>query len=258
MPKGNREDRICLSEESARGKCRFCENRRLSVPLKVLAAQIDEVYRENFQQGFWSSIHQQEGNLPVDNIQEIAEIEFEVAEAIVDILSAEEYRAVMDGAEAYYLDGSHHVERDVYPSEQQWAWNAFYQRIRHQRRYFDDEGRQLLHDLLGNLAELEPSPVLTLRPNGEVSRIFRARKASSRKEAEKLYSDASREIGPPPPSKALAGRMSAHGIPVFYGTFSENLAVAEVRPYVGGLIVVGQFEIIRELKLLDLAHFVSF
>ena len=49
--------------------------------------------------------------------------------------------------------------------------------------------------------------------------------------------------------------MNAHGIPVFYGAFSEEVAVAEIRPHVGGLIVVGKFEVIKPLKLLDLSQY---
>src|SRR5207244_1470845 len=48
------------------------------------------------------------------------------------------------------------------------------------------------------------------------------------------------------------GRMNSAGIPVFYGGFSEDVCVAEVRPHVGGIVVTGQFHVTRPLQLLDL------
>ena len=46
--------------------------------------------------------------------------------------------------------------------------------------------------------------------------------------------------------------MNPAGIPVFYGGFSEDICIAEVRPHVGGIVVVGEFRAARRLQLLDL------
>jgi len=53
------------------------------------------------------------------------------------------------------------------------------------------------------------------------------------------------EIGPPPPARAMAGRMNARGIAVFYGALDAATAVAEVRPPSGSKVLVGRFEILR-------------
>jgi hypothetical protein len=42
--------------------------------------------------------------------------------------------------------------------------------------------------------------------------------------------------------------------PVFYGAFSDDVCTAEVRPYVGGLVLVGEFRTTRRLRLLDLTR----
>ena len=47
--------------------------------------------------------------------------------------------------------------------------------------------------------------------------------------------------------------MNPAGIPTFYGAFSEEVAVAEVRPPVGSLIAVGKFSLLRAIKLLDVS-----
>jgi hypothetical protein len=113
----------------------------------------------------------------------------------------------------------------------------------------------LLQSLLGDLDELQPSPILMLRPGSSGGIIIRARRASSLEEAMRFCNKAVREVGPPPREKAIAGRMNAYGIPVFYGAFSEKVAIAEVRPSVGGLVVVGQFAIITPLRVLDLTQY---
>lgn len=48
--------------------------------------------------------------------------------------------------------------------------------------------------------------------------------------------------------------MNAPGIPVFYGSFDVETCVAEIRAPVGGSAVIGKFEIIQPLRLLDLTQ----
>jgi hypothetical protein len=50
---------------------------------------------------------------------------------------------------------------------------------------------------------------------------------------------------------AIAGRMNARGISVFYGASSADTALSEVRPPVGSQVAIARFEIIRPLRLLD-------
>ena len=58
-------------------------------------------------------------------------------------------------------------------------------------------------------------------------------------------------IGPPPAALARAGRMNAHGISVFYGATDSKIAIGEVRPPVGSRVIVGQFTLLRKIRLLD-------
>jgi RES domain len=50
-----------------------------------------------------------------------------------------------------------------------------------------------------------------------------------------------RDIGPPPPSVAVAGRMNAAGISVFYGATHPGVALAEVQPPVGSKSIDRRF-----------------
>ena len=40
--------------------------------------------------------------------------------------------------------------------------------------------------------------------------------------------------------------------PVFYGAFEMSTCIAEIRPPVGSHVVAGTFELIRDVRLLDL------
>jgi hypothetical protein len=46
--------------------------------------------------------------------------------------------------------------------------------------------------------------------------------------------------------------MNPHGISVFYGATDPLVALSEIRPPVGSRVVIGRFELLRPLRLLDL------
>ena len=60
------------------------------------------------------------------------------------------------------------------------------------------------------------------------------------------------EIGPPPAEKTTDMRASKAEEVVFYGADDETTAVAEVRPAVGYIVSVAQFEIARDVRVVDL------
>lgn len=59
------------------------------------------------------------------------------------------------------------------------------------------------------------------------------------------------ELGPAPVELAAPNRMSAAGVPAFYGSDRESTCLAEVKGK-GEFAVVGTFETLRELRILDL------
>jgi hypothetical protein len=119
------------------------------------------------------------------------------------------------------------------------------------KRFFDEEARTLLAKILG-----EPGselPWFELGPNSQVQFVYRARRADTKLMVKEILLNPAKELGPPPLT-TIAGRMNPAGISVFYGALSEKTAIAEVRPFVGGSVVVGCFKPIRNLKLLDLSQ----
>lgn len=59
-------------------------------------------------------------------------------------------------------------------------------------------------------------------------------------------------LGPPPPDRARSSRMSPVGISYLYVSDTAETCVAEVRPPVGSMVVVGEFCTNKELRILDL------
>jgi hypothetical protein len=55
----------------------------------------------------------------------------------------------------------------------------------------------------------------------------------------------------PRPERALEGRANPKGIPCLYLSTTRDAAMSEVRPWVGALVSVGQFQIIRDLTIVD-------
>ncbi len=82
--------------------------------------------------------------------------------------------------------------------------------------------------------------------------IFRGRQANDDGTRRTIYSAPIRQLGAPPAEMAVAGRMNPAGISVLYGSLDAETCAAELRLPVGGSALIGKFEIIRPLPLLDL------
>ncbi len=61
----------------------------------------------------------------------------------------------------------------------------------------------------------------------------------------------------PQRNKAREGRANPKGIPYFYLAKDERTAMAEVRPWLGSWISLAQFEVVRNLKLVDCSQKIS-
>lgn len=259
-----------IRTNGSRARCENCGRRRKSVSLEQLAELVDGVYRDFYSPGEMEPRfsrdddhveYQQSGESPVDIVQEMLEVDYEIAEKIVGLLAdAEAYSVARDGADAFYDDSGGYVfiPHAVWPHEQNEAWRRFEERVRYVRRFYDDEGRASLDELLGDVEAAgwagAPSPVRVLKP-GEDLRIYRARRTDTAAGSRKVLKDPRAELGPPPRDLRMGGRMNAPGIAIFYGALSIETCIAEIRPAVGGQVVVGAFEAVRPLKLLDLSVF---
>ncbi len=248
--------RQLLREEASPGRCASCGNRRLATSLEEIAAQIDSAYREHYRPGDDTGFGTT-GEDPASIVQEIAKIEPDIAESVVEYLSAQEARDVQKGAEPYYDQDSNYEFIDPHPGELLIAWEEFRTRLLHEQRFFDREAADRLAVIFGDGHSIaDPKDLVRVciahLKRGEA--VFRARRADSRDVLRQIGNDPRQQLAPPAPRLAVAGRMNAAGIPVFYGAFSADVCIAEVRPHVGGTVVVGEFRTTRRLRVLDLTR----
>ena len=153
-------------------------------------------------------------------------------------------------------DGTAYVRRDPYgpPSgepEEIWYWEKFCETVKTKQRFLflsskDEEQHdyRLPSNFLFRLAHhFMPTLIHVLTPE---TRIYRARINSENK---KLWHE---DLTSPPQDRSRNTRMSPAGISCFYGGMTPEVCIHEVRPSVADDIVVADFEIIKELFVLDL------
>jgi len=244
-----------LREIGRVGRCSFCRKRRITVPLPQFAQKIDEAIRKYYCPAEYSDNPQYwaDGRTAAEIIEDIAGVEQTVAGTVDKYLHHAESHDVQDGGDAYYRGVPlEHVP--PYPGDFMETWEYFEERLKHRVRFFDDEAKRSLDEVFADVRTLaDGKAIVTLEPTGEYSTFYRARILDHGTDAKGIVRDPARELGPPPPSRAAAGRMNPVGIPVFYGAFAEDVAVAEVRPPVGAVVAIGKFILLRTIQLLDVS-----
>lgn len=138
----------------------------------------------------------------------------------------------------------------------QW-WNDLSETLTHQNRHFNSVAEAILKKVFEGIEDLKvgnDEPLLRSIGSGtETPDLFRARSFSSLTEVPDAVDRPDMEVGPPPAYYAGNGRLNSRHQAVFYGALDTPTARSEIRPPVGSYVVVAKFEILRELKILDLS-----
>ena len=185
-----------------------------------------------------------------------AQIDEVPAEDIREVLASRHgdiERAKM-GEECAFDEESHYTESEPDDDEYKESWFAFETSIKTETRFFSQAARTTLDSIFDVFADpnLGGQPlVVDAGPNTALENVYRARVFESDEALQLALKRADLHIGPVPTEKARAGRMNAHGISVFYGATSVEAAVGEVRPPVGSRVLVGSFQLMRKVRLLD-------
>ena len=234
--------------------CSYCGVKREALTLNNLAECIRKALLEHFRltpgypiesyeyflesEGTWARSGEQVNFV----IAEMAGLSEEVAEEIQGLLSERYgFRAVKEGDENPYEIEAQYEERQANDRHFRYTWQEFRTEIQSHARFFSKHAEEMLNNIFGDLTGLnvyDGSPrIRAIEPADEDRFIWRARIAQSTEDLKDILMAPDRELGPPPSSSATGGRMSAQGIPVFYGAFDEATCVAEVRPTVGSHVV---------------------
>ena len=191
-------------------------------------------------------------------IAEIAGLDEKVAGDITALLSDQHggHWAIREGGEDPYGGDAMYEARGPNDFGFRYTWAELRREIRSRSRFFSTESEEMLRFIFGDLnahTSTDARPVVREITLGDQdASVWRARAALSTEELETILSSPSRELSSPPSKLAKPGRMNAQGIPVFYGAIDQRTCVSEVRAPVGAHVVVGRFDLLRSVRLLDL------
>ena len=250
--------------------CSYCGERRQTFPLEEMAARIHEVVQQHFHltpnypdnpdelYAFrFGHDWERRGCSPNDLVAEIAGLEQEIADDIVQHLSdIHSYRMVRHGGEDPYGLEARYEESGPNAGPFRIIWDNVPNSIQHQVRFFNTDAEDALNRVFTELNTLQTtageSVLEVIGYDGDCTDIWRARRAGSPCQLKQILADPSSQMGPPPPATTPAGRMNSAGIPVFYGALDQDTAIAEIRPPVGSYVVTGKFQLLQPVRLLNL------
>ncbi|CAM2140451.1 RES domain-containing protein [Pararobbsia alpina] len=265
----------CIEDEVLRGTvesdgepllCECCgEESNNAFSYERLGEELEPIVREHFQLGptvrkFYDDDKEgweQEGDLLSDIVQMVLGQDVDDPDALVTaLMDAEDYWPG-DGEEAFYDDTQLYVPCKATPHTWMAEWHYLREELAHRRRFFSDGARALFDRLFEGVTGLkffdkdtdQWLPVVNDLPAG--TDVLRARVVRSDPELRAFVEAPSRELGAPPAEKAPAGRMNAAGIAVFYGALDSGTCLAEMRPALGGRVLVGEFRTTQALRILD-------
>lgn len=251
-----------IKAEGKRHKCTYCTKLRRCFSV----SQVGDLVHEIFMTQLTHEEHESRGDSPMFWVANILSIDEEaVATAVLEYLS--ETHDDYDSGSSLYDDSTYY--RTERPDGRTYAkkWGALRQSLLHESRYFNPTAQKLLDEMFDGLnfglsdkapAHLPPymigrSVVTVIGPREQKTALYRAREARHQEQAAQFLKDPVGQLGPPPPLIARAGRMNPAGVSLFYGAFEPDTCVPEIRAPVGTYVVIGRFDVLRPLRLLDFA-----
>ena len=190
-------------------------------------------------------------------IADAASIDEGAARDVLDILEHRhsDIEMAQMGEECEFDSDSHYEWKSPKDHEFAFEWQGIERSLKSQSRFFNQAAEAFLARLFANLDGRVTSDgrpvVVTAGPETQHQSFFRARVFHSSDELDEAMMRPDLHLGPPPSRFARAGRMNANGISMFYGASDKGVALAEVRPPVGSRALVGEFQLTRPVRLLD-------
>jgi hypothetical protein len=257
-----------IERTDVRGDCGFCGKAAALIwTTNALAKRIGQVFERHFKPvpldpnpleeeliGIGQLAWPREGESPSELIERIAGVSSAVANRLLDVF-ASEWTFGKDRFLQNHFDGdARYEERPGSGLEVFDTWSSLQEEVHHSSRYFSRRVREFLDDLFDGIHERNGQrPVVrAINPGDDDGSMFRARVATDTKKLKEILRDPPRQLSAPLGRLARANRMNASGVAALYAAFDESTCLAEVRPPVGSQVVVGRFELLRSVRVLDL------
>lgn len=232
--------------------CSYCGIKRKTIKLEELAGMFHNMFIENYEQPEDGPDYDNNGDPAEFIIQEVLEIDEIPAADLFSILQ-DNYNDYQ-GLETIYDECFRYLRVKRADDTIDWAWENMEESLKKQARYFNKDVKVFLDELFSDIENMKTAESKrAINEIGEKEIFYRARAFENYEDVEKALEHPEKFFGPPPHELARSGRMNAHGVPVFYGATSVEIAVAEVRPVVGNYVVVVAFKPLRPLLILDIS-----
>jgi hypothetical protein len=265
----------CIDNEGEEGECSFCgEDEIPCMTLEEFSDRIEAAFDTHYSRTSsepnsyeYAMLRdkeidydwEREGQQTLYAIMDAANTSEEIAQDVRAILSYRhfDFEEATMGMEAEFSDEAHY--EDIMPRDERWQeeWDSFEKQIKTEARFFSRTAAAHLGELFDGIDEMRTrggrSLVETIGPETNITHLYRGRVFQSEDPLQKAMKRPDLELSAPPAWAAASGRMNAKGISVFYGATTPEIALAEVRPPVGSWVALARFEVIRPLRLLDLA-----
>jgi hypothetical protein len=262
-----------IAQTGKHERCSYCNTYESAWSIEQAASAIEKALGEHYvrtpdQPNSWQQAWladkesdytwEREGEPIADVIEQAADIPTQAAEDILEVLAERhsDFEAAMMGDESEFDPASYYERTSAASTQWQREWRLFEESLRTEARFFSRSAAGHLAPVFGEIHKIGTrsgrSLVVQAGPGNSFMHLFRARVFQADAPLEEALCRPDLHLGPPPARLATAGRMSARGISVFYGSPTSETAIAEVRPPVGSRVAVARFAITRTLQLLDL------
>ncbi len=259
-----------ITRDGVVDRCNFCQSdENPTIELDGLGERVHEVIDKYFyltpseaegyeyylaREGLW-----ERDGYPVDDLlQDLVGVEPEISSMIHEWLS-DKYDAWGKDAlceDQPYDSDAQYAEKEIDTLDFLESWSFFKHNIRAKSRFFNQHAKEVLDTIFQNLGILVTgsgeSVIQEFPVDDPASDIYRARIALTFKEREEIILGLPKSLGAPPHKHAISGRMNAGGISMFYGAKDVETCITEVRAPVGSSVVVGKFQPLRSINILDL------
>lgn len=254
------------------GHCDFCASDGSVITVADLAGRVQDAFEAHYARtsdqpdAFQSAMlgdressyeWERDGEPILDAIQSAALVEENLAQEILDILAEEhaDWDSQAVGDECEFDPESYNDRKGPNDIEFQLEWRSLERSLKQETRFFNKIAETLLDRIFigieGFRTRDDRGVIRHAGPMTGLEQFSRARVFHSDDKLGAALERPDRDLGPPPSTHATAGRMNARGVSLFYGATDEDAALAEVRPPVGSRVLVGRFEVLRPLRLLD-------
>lgn len=259
-----------MQKNNNHNKCLYCEKNQETISMEELCELLKNIIENHYfltpdePVGYeYTLVKDKEidyewvrsGELLNFVLQELVGVDEDIANDIQEFIS-ETYGDHMEYIEEDpYGDEAHYLEKEPDGQEFQNLWSFFKTIVITRGRFLNKNAEDILKELFSNLDSLKTvdgeSVIKKITDNSRDRYIYRGRVSQSQESLKEILKDPVLNLSPPLPKVAKSGRMNAEGISVFYGAKDIDTCISEVRPPVGSTVVIGKFEIIRDVNILD-------